>query len=58
MQDVPYHKWIAKTKQYLPIGSSILNVGCGTGTISILLAKEGYNVTGNRPIRRYVITCL
>ena len=46
MQDVPYHKWIAKTKQYLPTGSSILDVGCGTGTISILLAKEGYNVTG------------
>ena len=34
MQDVPYHKWIAKTKQYLPTGSSILDVGCGTGTIS------------------------
>ena len=46
MQDVPYHRWIAKTKQYLPVGSSILDVGCGTGTISILLAKEGYNVTG------------
>ena len=46
MQDVPYHKWIAKTKQYLPHGSSILDVGCGTGTISILLANEGYKVTG------------
>ena len=38
MQDVPYSKWMAKTKQYLPQGSSILDVGCGTGTISILLA--------------------
>ncbi|WP_288994012.1 class I SAM-dependent methyltransferase [uncultured Turicibacter sp.] len=46
MQDVPYSKWMAKTKQYLPQGSSILDVGCGTGTISILLAKEGYDVTG------------
>ena len=46
MQDVPYHKWISKTKQYLPQGSTILDVGCGTGTISILLAKEGYHVTG------------
>ena len=46
MQDVPYHKWIKKTKDYLPKGSSILDIGCGTGTISILLAKEGYQVTG------------
>ena len=46
MQDVPSHKWISKTKQYLPQGSMILDVGCGTGTISILLAKEGYHVTG------------
>ena len=46
MQDVPYHKWISKTKQYIKPGSSILDVGCGTGTISILLAKEGYKVTG------------
>ncbi|MGL4336007.1 MAG: class I SAM-dependent DNA methyltransferase [Turicibacter sp.] len=46
MQDVPYQKWVSKTKQYLPHGSSILDVGCGTGTISVLLAKEGYEVTG------------
>lgn len=46
MRDVAYHKWMNKTKQYLAPGSSILDVGCGTGTISILLAKEGYEVTG------------
>jgi len=46
MQDVPYHKWISKTKQYVTPGSSILDVGCGTGTLSTLLTKEGFKVTG------------
>lgn len=30
----------------LPDGSSILDVGCGTGRISVYLAERGYQVTG------------
>jgi cyclopropane fatty-acyl-phospholipid synthase-like methyltransferase len=30
----------------LPVGSSIIDIGCGTGRHSIELAKRGFNVTG------------
>ncbi|GGE57802.1 ubiquinone/menaquinone biosynthesis C-methylase UbiE [Priestia taiwanensis] len=33
-------------KKYVPQGANILDVGCGDGYGSYLLAKEGYNVVG------------
>ncbi|WP_456278216.1 class I SAM-dependent DNA methyltransferase [Bacillus sp. AK128] len=47
MNDVPYHLWI----DYLSCrvtqeNQSILDIGCGTGALSIPLAKKGFNVTG------------
>ena len=33
-------------KKYLPNGKSVLDLACGTGTLSKLLSEKGYNVTG------------
>ena len=33
-------------KRYVPIGSSILDAGCGTGLSSYLLAKAGFKIIG------------
>ena len=36
-------------KEYLPMGSSIIDFGAGTGRLSIPLAKKGYKVTAVEP---------
>lgn len=41
VEDIPF--WMRMAKQY---GDSILELACGTGRISIPMAKEGYRVTG------------
>ncbi|MCA0454993.1 MAG: methyltransferase domain-containing protein [Chloroflexi bacterium] len=39
--------WIGLLKSVLPAGGgSILDIGCGTGTLSVVLAQLGYSVTG------------
>ncbi|MHA1283667.1 MAG: class I SAM-dependent DNA methyltransferase [Promethearchaeota archaeon] len=46
----PYNEWvnhlIALFKKYRENVSNILEIGCGTGTISYLLSNNGYNVVG------------
>lgn len=48
--DVDYEFWVQKIDEkinaYLPNGRSILELACGTGTISIGLSKMGYYVEG------------
>ena len=46
MEDVSYETWVSKIGEYLPKGSSVLDVGCGTGNVSLGLARSGYDVTG------------
>ena len=50
MEDVPYEEWCDilcdLIKQYNPNAKSVLDLGCGTGTLSYLLADRGYEVIG------------
>jgi SAM-dependent methyltransferase len=38
--------WADLLQQYVPRGSTILDLGCGTGSLSVLLAELGHSVTG------------
>jgi ubiquinone/menaquinone biosynthesis C-methylase UbiE len=49
MADTPYEKWLAWAEQNwqkLGTPTSVIDLGCGTGSIAIPLAKQGYRVTG------------
>ncbi|MBM7660764.1 ubiquinone/menaquinone biosynthesis C-methylase UbiE [Bacillus mesophilus] len=47
MNDVPYHLWLEYLAERVnPENQTILDIGCGTGSLSIPLAKQGFQVTG------------
>ena len=50
MKDVPYDQWVQfinkQVDSYGIEGKKLLDLACGTGELSLLLAGEGYDVTG------------
>lgn len=50
MRDVPYDQWVnfvKKQKEALGLsGKKFLDLACGTGELSLRLAREGFDVTG------------
>ena len=50
MDNVPYEKWrdriVELLKEYGIKDGLILDLGCGTGTMTELLAEAGYDMTG------------
>lgn len=50
MNDVPYEKWVeivkSRAKKYEVQGKNLLDIGCGTGELSVRLFEEGFHVSG------------
>lgn len=48
MEDIPYEKYVEWVARYAPSAEypRLLDIGCGTGTLSILFSKAGYQVSG------------
>ncbi len=48
MKNIPYKRWLAfiESKWEKAKPSLVLDLACGTGTLSVMLAKKGYEVIG------------
>ena len=46
--DIPYNSYVDWIEQYAPSKHypSLLDIGCGTGVLGLMLANTGYNVSG------------
>jgi SAM-dependent methyltransferase len=41
-----YAAWAALFAEWVPAPSRVLDLGCGTGSLAVLLARQGHRVTG------------
>lgn len=50
MRDIPYAEWCSAVTEYLRrngrSSGRMLELGCGTGTFTMLMAREGFEMTG------------
>lgn len=46
MKDIPYEEWYEKIKEKLPRSGKILELGCGSGNFTTILAEQGYEIMG------------
>lgn len=48
MEDVPYEKYVDWVRRYAPNTEfpTLLDIGCGTGTLSLMFHEAGYDVCG------------
>jgi len=46
MEDAPYDSWLRFAEKYLQNQGRVLDLACGTGTFSLMLARKGYDVVG------------
>ncbi|EXJ22865.1 Methyltransferase [Alkalibacterium sp. AK22] len=46
MDDSLYSQWLQYTQKHLQPGATLLELGCGTGILGIMLKQAGYDLTG------------
>ncbi|NJP36515.1 class I SAM-dependent DNA methyltransferase [Alkalicoccus luteus] len=46
MEDAPYEDWMTYAVRRLKRGGDVLDLACGTGTFTLMLAEAGYHVSG------------
>ncbi|MCE7794181.1 class I SAM-dependent methyltransferase [Salipaludibacillus sp. CUR1] len=46
MEDAPYESWMTYASRHLKEGGNVVDVACGTGTFTLMMAEHGFNMAG------------